>query len=107
MTTPDEPDNEPPVDPEDLEPREFDPDSMGPKAPEIPDYSEKAADADPEVSALFWKLVLVFNVAVMGVSLGLMFGVFRNNWELGSQLLAGGLILGGYGFYRYRRFQRS
>jgi len=102
--SPHEPDD---PEPEDLEPEEFDPESLGPESPSIPDLSEKASEADPEVSGLFWWLVVVFNVALMAFSLGLMFIIFQQNWTLGGQLSLAGLVLGGYGYVRYRRFKRS
>lgn len=102
-----EPDSEPPVDPEDLEPSEPDPGALGPEAPTAPDLSQRASEADPEVRTLFWWLVLVFNVALMAASVGLMFVAFKGNWTLGGQLILVGLVLGGYGYVRYRRFRRE
>lgn len=99
-----EPDPEPDPEPGDLEPEEFDPESLGPPTPSIPDTSASAEDADPATARLFWALVLVFNVALMAVSLGAMFAVFRDQWQLGTQLFLGGSILFAYGYYRYRRF---
>lgn len=92
---------------DDLEPEEFDPTSLGPDPPEVPDLSEKATDADPDVRLLFWWLVLVFDAALLAFSLGLMFIAFEGKWALGSQLTVAGLVLGGYGYLRYRRFDRS
>lgn len=93
--------------PDSPEPEEFDPDSLGPDPPSIPDLSEKAGEADPEVRGLFWWLVVVFNVALLSFSLGLMFVGFRENVTLGVQLTLVGLVLGGYGYLRYRRFKAS
>lgn len=51
----------------------------------------------------FWELVLVFNVALLSFSLGLMFVGFERRWRLGGALVALGLL----SFYRgYRRYQR-
>lgn len=86
------------------EPDEFDPHSLGPKTPSIPNTAANAENADPETANLFWILVIVFNVAVMGLAIGPMFIVFRNRWGLGLQLFLGGAILFAYGYYRYRKF---
>jgi len=81
------------------EPDEFDPSSLGPDVPEPPDGS-----ANSEVAGLFWTLVVVFNVALLGLSLGPMFAYFEGRVELGLQLTAAGAILFVYGYVRYRRF---
>lgn len=107
MTEPPEPDDEPSVGPEDLEPEEFDPDSLGPDVPSVPNLSDQVEDVDPEVSGLFWYLVLVFNVSLLAISLGLMFVSFQRNWVIGGQLLIAGVVLGGYGYVRYRRFREG
>lgn len=86
------------------EPPEFDPHSLGPKTPSVPNTADNADNADPETANLFWILVIVFNVALMGLSIGPMFIVFQGRWVLGSQLFLGGAILFAYGYYRYRQF---
>lgn len=101
MTEPDEPDKEPAVDPKDLEPEEFDPDSLGPEVPAPP---ASPSDADSEVRGLFWVLVLVANIALLTASLGIMFIVFQDRWALGAQLTLAGVILGLYVYYRVYRF---
>lgn len=86
------------------EPEEVDPDEIGPEvpeAPEAPDMTE--VDVDPGLQNRFWALVGVFNLALLAVSLGVMFVGFRGNWELGGQLTVGGLLLFGFGYYRYRK----
>ena len=83
------------------EPEEFDPSSLGPDVPEPPD-----GDANSEVTSLFWQLVVVFNIALLGLSLGPMFAYFEGDIDLGLQLTAGGAILFAYGYFRYRRFRR-
>ncbi|WP_324663109.1 DUF7322 domain-containing protein [Haloarcula sediminis] len=84
------------------EPEEFDPSSLGPDVPEPPDGA-----GNSEVASVFWKLVLVFNVALLALSLGPMFAYFRGNVGLGLQLTAAGAILFAYGYYRYRQFVRE
>jgi hypothetical protein len=86
------------------EPEEVDPDEVGPdipEAPKAPDMTE--VDVDPGLQNRFWALVAVFNLALLAVSLGVMFVGFRGNWELGGQLTVGGLLLFGFGYYRYRK----
>ena len=84
-----------------FEPDEFDPSSLGPDIPEPPE-----GGASNEVTALFWKLVVVFNIALLALSLGPMFAYFRGNVDLGLQLTAAGAILFAYGYFRYQRFVR-
>ena len=89
------------------EPEEFDPHDLGPPIPEAPDPTDSDVDIDPGTHALFWGLVLVFNAALLLLSLGVMFAAFEGNYDLGAQLFAVGAILFGYGYYRYRRFTRE
>jgi hypothetical protein len=66
-----------------------------------PDFSD--LDADDETARLFWYLVVVFNVALMGLAIGPMLILFLDEWLLGGQITAAGAILAAYGYYRYRR----
>ncbi|WP_262175720.1 DUF7322 domain-containing protein [Haloarcula laminariae] len=84
------------------EPDEFDPSSLGPDVPESP-----AGSGNSEVTSLFWKLVVVFNVALLALALGPMFAYFRGNVDFGLQLTAAGAILFAYGYFRYRQFVRE
>jgi hypothetical protein len=70
---------------------------------DVPDES----DADPELQRQFWLLVVVFNVAVMAVSVGAMLAVFRNQWDAGGSLLVAGAILAAYGYVKYRVYTRE
>lgn len=83
------------------EPEEFDPTSLGPDVPEPPE------GGGGEVASLFWKLVVVFNIALLALSLGPMFAYFRGNVDLGLQLTAAGAILFAYGYFRYRKYVRE
>lgn len=74
-----------------------------PTVPEPPDPEA----ADPELRASFWGLVLVFNLAILGVSVGALFAVVRGDYALGGQLFLGGAVLFAYGLYRYRRVRRT
>jgi hypothetical protein len=82
--------------------REPDPESgdVGPSIPAPPDPSEN--DVDPGLARRFWALVLVFNAALLALSLGAMLAVFEGNYSLGGQLLLGGAAAFGFGLYRYR-----
>lgn len=86
------------------EPEPDDPD-LGPDIPEAPDPTTN--DVDPELSARFWALVLVFNVALLGIGIGALLAVADGNVELGGQLFAGGCIVFAYGVYRYREAKRQ
>lgn len=97
-------------DPDDLGPdiptapgSEFDPDQLGPDIPTPPEPGE----GDTGVVALFWKLVVVFNVAVFGLAVGPMIGVFLGDWDLGLQVFAVGALAFAYGTIRYDRFRRG
>lgn len=71
---------------------------IGPEIPEAP----SPESADPQLQAQFWSLVVVFNIAILAISVGGMFMLFRGNLELGMQLFLAGVIVGAYGVYRYR-----
>lgn len=78
-------------------------DDIEPEIPEPP----SPEDADPQLRAKFWSLVVVFNIAILTISIGGMLLVFRNNVEGGTQLILAGVIVTGYGIYRYRQTKRS
>jgi hypothetical protein len=73
---------------------------LGPDIPTPPDPAEN--DVDPDLARRFWALVAVFNVALLALSLGVMFVVFERNYALGGQLLVGGAAAFAFGLYRYR-----
>jgi hypothetical protein len=89
------------------EPAEPDPHDLGPPIPEAPDPTETDAEIDPAVHALFWWLVLVFNAALLALSLGVMIAAFDGKYALGAQIFAVGAVLFGYGYLRYRKFERE
>ena len=90
------------------EPDEFDPDSLGPSIPEAPSAPEPPRDGSAsQVSGLFWKLVVVFNVALFGLSVGPMLIYFEGQVDRGTQVFLVGAIAFGYGYFRYRRFMNS
>ncbi|WP_459190986.1 DUF7322 domain-containing protein [Halosimplex sp. J119] len=65
------------------------------------------ADVDPELSRTFWRLVLVFDVAFLALSLGPMFVFFRSDWDTGGPLLALGVVTFLYGVREYHEFRDS
>lgn len=74
-------------------------------APDDPDPSTDPADgsADPELRVLFWKLVLLYKVAILGGTLGVLLVVFDQGPAVGPELLAGAALLFGYALYATRR----
>ena len=84
------------------EPGEFDPKSMGPDVPSPPERGEAS---NPEAVQLFWKLVVVFNFALLALSIGPMFAVFQGQWDLGLQIFFVGVLAFSYGTFRYYRFR--
>ncbi len=83
------------------EPSEFDPESIGPSVPEPPEPGV----ADSQAVELFWKLVVVFNVALFALALGAMQVGFGVRPELGVQVFLVGVLALVYGLYRYRDFR--
>ena len=87
------------------EPEEFDPSSLGPDVPEAPSPPDGAADT--EVAALFWKLVVVFNIALLALSVGPMLAYFEGQVEFGLRVFLFGVIAFAYGTFRYVQFRRE
>lgn len=98
----------------------LDPDKLEPDEPAIAEAERAAAELGPEIPTppepgegdtavvgLFWKLVVVFNVAVFGVTVGPMIGFFLGDWDLALQVFAVGVLTAAYGFVRYYRFRRD
>jgi len=71
----------------------------------IPDPSE--VDIPADTARLFWYLVVVFNVSLVALSIGVMMMLFLDETLLGGQITLVGAILFGYGYYRYRSYQRE
>ncbi|MCG1002561.1 MULTISPECIES: hypothetical protein [Halobacterium] len=69
-------------------------------APEIPDGS----DAPAGLRRRFWTLVVTFNVALIAVSLGLMFVAFRGRLQYGGAAVVLGLVLFAFGYRRFRQY---
>ncbi|WP_436906677.1 DUF7322 domain-containing protein [Halosimplex marinum] len=93
--------------------------SLGPDIPEVDvpevdvpevdhDYGDADAfdaDVDPELRRTFWRLVVVFDVALLALSLGPMFVYFRGDWATGGPLFALGAVAFAYGVLTYRRYR--
>ena len=67
----------------------------------IPDSDD--VDVPQDTARLFWYLVAVFNLAIVGLAVGILLIVFQNRWTLGGQITIGGAVLLAYGYYRYRK----
>jgi hypothetical protein len=85
------------------EPEESDPEAIGPAIPEAPDPTDEDVEVDSALLVSFWRLVVLFNVALLLTSVGLLFLIFEGALVLGGQLLVAGLLVGVYGLYRYRK----
>ena len=77
----------------------------GTLGPSIPEAGE--SEAPSRLQFLFWALVGVFNLAVLGVGVGLLMLLFTDRTALALQILAAGLLLFAYGAYRYRGAKRE
>jgi len=90
--------------------------SLGPEVPsvdvpevEVPgtDSETVGADVDVDTAKGFWRLVLIFDVALLALALGPMFVYFMDDWRRGGMLLGFGLLAFLYGVARYREFQTA
>ncbi|EMA06813.1 hypothetical protein SAMN05443574_105242 [Haloarcula vallismortis] len=84
------------------EPDEFDPESLG---PDVPSPSDGGYSGD--ATGLFVRLVIVFNVALLALSLGPMLAYFEGQVDLGVRIFLVGVIAFGYGTFRYIQFERE
>jgi hypothetical protein len=66
-----------------------------------------AASSPSDLRREFWLLVGLFNIALLGVGLGLLLLVFESGSDLAWPVLGLGLAAGGYGYGRYRRRERE
>ena len=94
-------------------PERFEP-SLGPDTPSVDVPSTDTSgegdmgfDVDPEISRTFWRLVVVFDVALFAMAVGPMFIYFRGDWATGGPLIALGAVSFVYGVLVYRRFRRG
>jgi len=69
------------------------------------DLESSVADADEDLRSAFVACVVLANLALFGVSLGLMLVGFRGNWRIGGALVAVGLVAGIRAYRRYRTWE--
>lgn len=94
------------------DPERFEP-SLGPDVPEVEvpevsvetDHDDFDTDVDPELRRTFWRLVVVFDAALLALALGPMFIYFEGDWETGGPMLALGAVAFTYGVLVYRRYR--
>jgi hypothetical protein len=84
-------------DPENPFGAEFDPEDrwgspeeeLGPRV-DVPEVD--ASDVDGDLAATWWGSVVLANVALGGVAVGAMVGLFTDDWETGGVLVLVGLV---------------
>ncbi|SHG53869.1 DUF7322 domain-containing protein [Halobaculum gomorrense] len=95
----------------DLERQAGEAEEHGPRVdiPSVDDPSASLPDpstVDPAVQRAFVAAVVYANVALLGVSLGLMLVGFRGDWRLGGASIAIGLLAGVRVYQTVRAFKR-
>ncbi|QLG26285.1 hypothetical protein HUG10_01455 [Halorarum halophilum] len=78
------------------------------EVPEVENPADRlpdASEADPEVQLAFWTAVVYANVALFGVSFGLMLIGFRGQWRWGGGAVLVGLLAGIRVYQTYRSFR--
>ena len=97
--------DEEPDDHEPDPPEEPGPGDLGPSVPEIPNADLADRDVPAELEDTFWKLVGLFNVAILATSLGVLFVAFEGRWTVGGASLVVGIgaFLAGWRGYRRAR----
>lgn len=74
---------------------------------DIPEPDPSEGNLNSDAVKLFVRLVVVFNVALFGVTVGPLFLYFEGDIRTGGTLLVVGLLAGGYGLARYWVFARD
>ena len=87
----------------DLEARAAD---LGPDPPRAPTPDTDPADVDPEIKGLFWRSVLMANVALFCLAFGPMLIVFRGAWVVGAASVVVGVVAGLRVYHLYLIFER-
>ncbi|WP_251344320.1 DUF7322 domain-containing protein [Haloplanus halophilus] len=87
----------------DLEARAAD---LGPDPPRAPTPDTDPSDVDPEIRGLFWRSVLMANVAVFCLAFGPMLVGFEGAWTIGTVTVVVGVIAGLRVYHLYRIFRR-
>ncbi|WP_435335495.1 DUF7322 domain-containing protein [Haloarchaeobius sp. TZWWS8] len=75
------------------------------RIPEAPNYED--VDVPGDISFEFWRMVIAFNGALLGLSVGVMFVLFDGNWSLGGRIFLAGLVFFAYGAYRFWKFENQ
>ena len=97
--------------PFDLERQASEAEERGPRVdvPSVGDPSESLPDpstVDPAIQRAFLAAVVYANVALLGVSLGLMLVGFRGDWRVGGASIAIGLLAGARVYQTVRAFKQ-
>jgi hypothetical protein len=71
--------------------------------PRTEELRAKSTDVDPGVRRLFWKLIALYKVAILGFVLGVLFWVFGSHPTRGPALVVGGTVLFVYALVLTRR----
>ncbi|WP_049925765.1 DUF7322 domain-containing protein [Halopiger goleimassiliensis] len=74
---------------------------------EVPETAIRDEDVPPDLVRTFWAIVLVINGAVLAGSVGGLLLLFEGDTRRGVPLLAGGIVLLGFAYRRYRTYKRS
>lgn len=74
---------------------------VGPEIPTVPDVSKN--DVPQELRKQFWTLVMLFNIALLGMSLGVMLVGFERRWTAGGAFFAVGALAFVRGWRGYKR----
>ncbi|GAB6862370.1 hypothetical protein ACFR97_10870 [Haloplanus litoreus] len=80
--------------------------NLGPDPPQAPTPNTDPSDVDPEVQSLFWRSVLMANVALFCLTFAPMLIYFRGQWRLGGGIAALGVVAGVRVYHLYRTFER-
>jgi hypothetical protein len=68
-----------------------------------PSLQEQYSQADPAFRQLFWKLVLLYKLGIIGLSLGTLVVLFDAHPTAGPVLLLGGVVFSIHALYLTRR----
>lgn len=73
--------------------------------PDEPDFGLEDVEVDSGTARYFWSAVVLANVALAGVSIGLMLIGFRGQWVVGGLLVLIGVLAGLRTRHIYRQFR--
>lgn len=79
------------------------PETPGPDPPKPPTPDTAESEVDPELFRAFWKLVVIFNLALFALALGPMLIFFRGDWGSGLPVFVIGVSSFVYGYLRYKQ----